>query len=61
MIALELNHLINIPKSVIRADTSLTKCQPFVFILMTDLGINYPTRFISLFHSRVWATPLIAI
>lgn len=33
----------------------------FVFILMTDLGINYSTRFISLLHSRVWATPLIAI
>ena len=38
MIALELNHLINIPKSVIRADTSLTRCQPFVFILTTDQG-----------------------
>lgn len=32
------NHLINIPKSVIRADTSLTRCQPFVFILMTVSG-----------------------
>lgn len=44
-----------------RADTSLTRCQPFVFIQIDRLGINYPTRFISLLHSRVWATPLIAI